>query len=84
MIRQFLHLGFNQTEAGGRAFDGAFPHIGGGLMPLNLRFAQPGRAWGGQVDHLYPAYDFPFSYARQTDLSFAKIPSAGQVVDLSA
>ena len=32
-------------------------------MPLNLRFGQPGRAWGEQVDHLYPAYDFPFTYA---------------------
>ena len=67
MIRQFLHLGFNQAEGGGHAFDGAFPHIGGGLMPLNLRFAQPGRAWGGQVDHLYPAYDFPFTYGQQRD-----------------
>ena len=68
MIRQFLHLGFNQAESGAaKVYDGAYPHIGGGLMPLNLRFAQPGRAWGGQVDHLYPAYDFPFTYAKQTD-----------------
>ena len=36
-------------------------------MPLNVRFGQPGRAWGDQVDHLYPAYDFPFTYARQRD-----------------
>ena len=48
-------------------FDGAYPHIGGGLMPLNVRFGQPVRAWGEQTDHLYPAYDFPFSYARQSD-----------------
>lgn len=67
MIRSFIHLGFNHAEGGGRAFDGAFPHIGGGLMPLNLRFGQPGRAWGDQVDHLFPAYDFPFSYTRQHD-----------------
>ena len=40
-------------------FDGAYPHIGGGLMPLNVRFGQPVRAWGEQTDHLYPAYDFP-------------------------
>jgi hypothetical protein len=32
MIRSFLHLGFNQDEAGTRVFDGALPHIGGGLM----------------------------------------------------
>ena len=36
-------------------------------MPLNVRFGQPVRAWGEQTDHLYPAYDFPFSYTRQTD-----------------
>ena len=67
MIRSFLALGFNRDEAGRRVFDGAYPHIGGGLMPLNVRFGQPVRAWGEQIDHLYPAYDFPFTYARQTD-----------------
>src|SRR3984957_7260591 len=67
MIRSLLALGFNRDEAGRRVFDGVFPHIGGGLMPLNVRFGQPVRAWGEQTDHLYPAYDFPFTYARQTD-----------------
>jgi Alpha/beta hydrolase domain len=67
MIRSLLALGFNRDESGRRVFDGAFPHIGGGLMPLNIRFGQPVRAWGEQTDHLYPAYDFPFTYARQTD-----------------
>lgn len=66
-IRSMIALGFNKGEDGKRVFDGALPHIGGGLMPLNLRFSQAGRAWGQQVDHLYPAYDFPFTYARQTD-----------------
>jgi hypothetical protein len=67
MVRSFIALGFNQDEAGHRVFDGAFPHIGGGLMPLNVRFGQPLRAWGEQTDHTYPAYDFPFTYARQFD-----------------
>jgi hypothetical protein len=67
MIRSFLALGFNRDERGKRVFDGAYPHIGGGLMPLNVRFGQPLRAWGEQTDHLYPAYDFPFSYAHQFD-----------------
>jgi hypothetical protein len=66
-IRSFLQLGFNRDEAGRKAYDAALPHIGGGLMPLSLRFAQPGRAWGQQIDHLYPAYDFPFNYARVQD-----------------
>ena len=67
MLRTFLLLGFNRGEDGKRVFDGAYPHIGGGLMPLNVRFGQPVRAWGEQTDHLYPAYEFPFSYAKQTD-----------------
>jgi hypothetical protein len=67
MIRSFLQLGFNEGERGARVYDGLYPHIAGGLMPLNVRFGQPGRAWGEQTDHLYPAYDFPFTYTRQTD-----------------
>ena len=67
MVRTFLHLGFNRDEADRIAYEGAFPHIGGGMIALNIRFAQPGRGWGDQVDHLYPAYDFPFSYERQAD-----------------
>jgi hypothetical protein len=67
MIRSFLALGFNEDENGQRVFDGAYPHIGGGLMPLNIRFGQPTRAWGEQTDHTYPAYEFPFSYTRQFD-----------------
>jgi hypothetical protein len=66
-VRSLIQLGFNQDEDGRQTFEGAYPHIGGGLMPLNVRFGQPGRAWGDQIDHLYPAYDFPFTYARQRD-----------------
>ena len=67
MMRMFLHLGFNKTEADRPAFDAMLPHIGGGLLPLSVRFAQPGRAWGETIDHAYPSYDFPFTYARQAD-----------------
>jgi hypothetical protein len=67
MIRSFLLLGFNRDEAGQRAFDGALVHDGGGRLALNVRFAQPGRGWGQQVDHLYPGFGFPFAYARTTD-----------------
>jgi len=67
MIRSLLAQGFNEDESGQRVFDGAYPHIGGGLMPLNVRFGQPYRAWGEQTDHLYPAYEFPFTYAMQDD-----------------
>ena len=54
MIRTLLHLGLNQAEGGGRAFDAALPHIGGGLLGLNVRFGQPGRGWNEQVELLYP------------------------------
>lgn len=67
MIRSFLHLGFNRDEKGRVTFEGAKPHIGGGLMPMNVRFGHPGRAWGDQIDHLYQAYDFPFHYAAMHD-----------------
>lgn len=66
-MRTFLHLGFNEDEKGRTVFEGAFPHIGGGRLAMNLRFAQPGRAWGYTVDHLYPAYEFPFTYVPIAD-----------------
>src|SRR6266851_5432858 len=61
-MRTFLHLGFNEDERGRIVFEGAYPHIGGGRLPMNTRFSAPGRAWGYTVDHLYPAYEFPFTY----------------------
>jgi hypothetical protein len=67
MIRTLLLLGLNRAEGGGRAFDAALPHIGGGVLAVNIRFGQPGRGWNDQVDHLYPASEFPFSYQHQTD-----------------
>jgi hypothetical protein len=66
-IRSLIHLGFNRDEQGRTVFDGAFPHIGGGLMPLNVRFGQPGRAVNGQIDHLYPGAEFPFAYGSVHD-----------------
>jgi alpha/beta hydrolase family protein len=66
-MRTFIHLGFNEDEQGRIVFEGAFPHIGGGRLPMNVRFSAPGRAWGYTVDHLYPAYEFPFSYMPSHD-----------------
>ena len=64
-IRTLIHLGFNRDEAGKIVFEGALPHIGGGLMPLNIRFGQPGRATTNTVDHLFPGAEFPFAYAER-------------------
>lgn len=43
-IRTFLHLGFNEDEAGRIVWDGANPHIAARQNPLNFRFAIPGGA----------------------------------------
>jgi hypothetical protein len=67
-VRSLIQLGYNRDEQGRIVFDGAFPHIGGGLMPLDVRFGQPGRAAGTeQVDRLYPGASFPFAYSSETD-----------------
>jgi hypothetical protein len=66
-IRSLIHMGFNQDEQGKVVFDGALPHIGGGLIPLNVRFGQPGRAIANTTDHMYPGAEFPFTYASVSD-----------------
>ena len=66
-IRSLIHLGFNRDEQGKTVFEGALPHIGGGLIPLNVRFGQPGRATTNMTDHLFPGAEFPFAYTSVTD-----------------
>ena len=40
-LRGFIHLGFNQDEAGKQVHDGAWPIIAGRRIALNFRWAQP-------------------------------------------
>ncbi len=40
-IRSYIHLGFNEDEAGKIVMDGAMPHIAGRQIALNLRFGLP-------------------------------------------
>jgi Alpha/beta hydrolase domain len=40
-VRGFLHLGFNQDEAGRQVYEGAWPIIAGRRIALNMRFALP-------------------------------------------
>ena len=40
-LRGWLHLGFNQDEAGRRVHDGMWPVIAGRRIALNFRWAQP-------------------------------------------
>src|SRR5579862_7432010 len=43
-IRSFIHLGFNQDEAGRIVFDGANPNIAARQLGMNIRFAAPSGA----------------------------------------
>jgi hypothetical protein len=43
-VRTFLHLGFNEDEAGRVVWDGANAHIAARQLPINFRFAVPGGA----------------------------------------
>ena len=72
-VRSFIDLGFNEDEQGGMVFEGANPHIAPGRIPINVRFGQPGRAYGQHEDHLFPTHSSPFTWkpvrdkvARQT------------------
>jgi hypothetical protein len=45
-IRSYIHLGFNQDEAGKIVWDGVNPHIAARQLALNFRFAVGGGAAG--------------------------------------
>jgi hypothetical protein len=67
-VRDFLHLGFNEDERGRRVYDAMLPHIPGTRRTFtNARFAQPGRNPTPHGDRLYPADQFPFTYAATED-----------------
>jgi hypothetical protein len=67
-LREFVHLGFNEDDAGGAVFDGLLDFLGGpGGGSFNHRFAQPGRTIRQHRDRLYPEIRFPFTWAVMTD-----------------
>jgi hypothetical protein len=66
-LRTFVLLGFNRDERGNVVFDGMNPHLASQLLPLNVRFGQPGRAYGQHEDHLYPTAQPPFGYGDSVD-----------------
>ena len=67
-LRDFLHQGFNDDEAGRPVFDAMLPFIAGARRSFtNARFSMPGRSPRQHEDHLYPGDGFPFSYATTTD-----------------
>lgn len=67
-LRDFLHQGFNEDTRSRQVFDALVPHIPGSRRTfLNARWAQPGRNPSDHTDRLYPADQFPFTYAVTTD-----------------
>jgi hypothetical protein len=67
-LNDFLALGFNQDEKGGRIIDGMLKWTGGGSGDqINYRFAQTGRTERNRQNHLYPEGVFPFAYPVLTD-----------------
>ena len=50
-LKTFLHLGFNQTLAGGKVFDGMYTHVAARQTNINTRFAVPGGGGGLRTDH---------------------------------
>ena len=67
-LRDFIHRGFNEDEAGRIVFDGINPHIAAARIFLNQRFAQPDRGARGS----YPDPTFPFAYETQADALIGK------------
>lgn len=67
-LRDVLYQGFNEDTAGRIVFEGMVPHIPGSRRThINARWAQPGRNPSDHTDRLYPADQFPFTYADTTD-----------------
>lgn len=67
-LRDLLHRGFNEDEAGRRVFDGMNIHIATAQIFLDQRFAQTNRAFSlGYGFRGYGDVSFPFSYQEQKD-----------------
>jgi Alpha/beta hydrolase domain len=68
VLRDLVHLGFNQDLAGRQVFDGILPVVAGSRRTcINWRFAQAGRYSRQHEDHSYGDDQFPFSYPTLTD-----------------
>ena len=68
VLRDFVHLGFNQDFSGRPVFDAIMPVVGGSRRTfINYAFAQPGRYSRQHEDHSFLDDQFPFSYATVSD-----------------
>jgi Alpha/beta hydrolase domain len=68
VLRDLVHLGFNEDLAGRPVFDGILPVVAGSRRTcVNWQFAQAGRYSRQHEDHAYGDDQFPFSYPTLTD-----------------
>ena len=68
VLRDLVHLGFNQDLAGRQVFDGILPVVAGSRRTcVNWQFAQAGRYSRQHEDHSYGDDQFPFSYPTLSD-----------------
>lgn len=68
VLRDLVHLGFNEDLAGRRVFDGILPVVAGSRRTcVNWPFAQAGRYSRQHEDHSYGDDQFPFSYPTLSD-----------------
>ncbi len=71
-LRSFLHLGFNQDEAGRRVFDGMNPNIAARQLAMNIRFVAP----SGAAEMYEPGSDGVLWWSDYTDQARGRV-SAG-------
>ncbi len=68
VLRDLVHLGFNQDLQGNKVFDAIFPVVSGSRRTfINFAFAQPGRYSRQHEDHAFLDDQFPFTYPTLTD-----------------
>jgi hypothetical protein len=68
VLRDLVHLGFNQDLDGRNVFDAIFPIVSGSRRTfINFAFAQPGRYSRQHEDHAFLDDQFPFTYPTLTD-----------------
>jgi hypothetical protein len=68
VLRDLVHLGFNQDLAGRQVFDGILPVVAGSRRTcVNWQFAQTGRYSRQHEDHSYGDDQFPFTYSTLND-----------------
>ncbi|HEV2099798.1 MAG TPA: alpha/beta hydrolase domain-containing protein [Stellaceae bacterium] len=68
VLRDLVHLGFNEDLAGRQVFDGILPVVAGSRRTcVNWQFAQAGRYSRQHEDHAYGDDQFPFTYPTLDD-----------------